>query len=199
MNFGIIISYVIAGFLMLTILTVSYNVGYSNQEVATTNIKQTHSLAITQILINDIPKIGYDKKAVLTTKFEKADSVELSFFSNLDNSGSVEKITWKYYPQITPEHAKNPHARILTRTIDGDETALNAGVTAFTIRYYDNYGASTPMPTPINTSNFDDIVQIEIEMELQSDYELNYRVSDSGNYVNTIWKKRFSPVNLRPN
>ncbi len=197
MNFGIIISYVIAGFLTLTILMVNHTVGFSNQELTTTTIKKTHSQAITQTLTNDIPKIGYAKKEVLTTKFSTADSLEISFYSNLDNNGTVELITWKYYPLQSPEHSNNPHNRILKRIVDDDETVITQGVTRFFIKYYDKYGSNTPMITPVNPSKFDDIVQIEIEMELQSDYQLSHRASNSGKYVKTVWKKRFSPVNLR--
>lgn len=198
MNYGILVSYIIAGFLMITILTVTYNVNYSNQEVTTTLSKTTHAQAIKEILIHDIPKIGYEKKTVLATKFATADSNEISFYSNLDDSASVEQITWKYTDLPAPG-SKNPHDNILKRTVDGDETAITLGVTKFRIYYYDTYGSNTPMSTPISSSNFDDILQIEIEMELQSSYELSYRPSDSGEYTKTTWRKRFSPVNLRPN
>ncbi len=198
MNYGILISYVIAGFLIITILTVSYNVGFSNQEVTTTLTKNTHAQAIKEILTYDIPKIGYDQKSVLATKFAKADSNEISFYGNIDNSGSVELVTWEYTDTPAPD-SKNPHDNLLKRIVDGDETIINFGVTSFKINYYDSYGSNTPMSTPVSSSNYDDIVQIEIEMELQSSYELNYKASASGNYISTRWKKRFSPVNLRPN
>lgn len=198
MNFGILISYVIAGFLIITILTVTYNVGFSNQEVTTTMVKNTHAQAIKDILAHDIPKIGYEKKAVLATKFAKADSNEISFYSNIDDSGPVEQITWKYTDTPAPD-SKNPNDNLLKRIIDGDETVINFGVTSFRVNYYDTYGSTTPMSTPVSSSDYDSIVQIEFEMELQSSYELNYRASDSGKYVTTSWKKRFSPVNLRPN
>lgn len=198
MNYGILISYVIAGFLIITILTVSYNVGFSNQEVTTTLTKKTHAQAIKDILTYDIPKIGYDQKTVLSTKFAKADSNEISFYGNIDNSGSVELVTWKYTDTPAPD-SKNPNDNLLKRIVDGDETVINFGVTSFRINYYDSYGSNTPMSTPVSSSNYDDIVQIEIEMELQSSYELNYKASSSGNYISTKWKKRFSPVNLRPN
>lgn len=184
---------------MLTILSVTFTVGVSNQEVATTNIKKMHSQALSQMLTNDIPKIGYDRKQKLPDKFVTADSMEISFYGNLDDNGAVEQITWRYYPQQSPEHSNNPHNRVLKRIVDGEESILNAGVTHFFIRYYDTYGSTNPLATPVPTSKLEDIVQIEIEMELQSDYKLGYNSSGDGNYTRTMWKKRFSPVNLRPN
>lgn len=199
MNFGIVISYIIAAFLTITIITITYTVGFSNQEVTTTLMKKNHSQAVQQILTNDIPKIGYQHKNTLSTKFIKAEKHELSFYSNIDNDSlnTIETITWKFQPDKTPDHAQNPSTRTFTRTVDGDVTQMNVGVTNFEFRYYDSYGDSIPMPFPI--SNYDDIVQIEVEMELQSDFTLNYRASDDDNYVTTHWKKRFSPVNLRQN
>lgn len=197
MNFGLILSYVIAGFLMIMIFTINYNVGFSNQEVTTTLIKKTHSQAVQEMIINDIPKIGYQKESILATKFVKADSAEISFRADLDNDGDVEQITWVYDPDHTPAHANNPHVDKLTRIVDGVSTEITVGITDFNVRYYNQYGSTTPMTTPVSSSNFDDIVQIEIEFEMQNDYSLNYRASDPDRYVTTTWQKRFSPVNLR--
>lgn len=199
MNFGLIISYVIAGFLMIMIFTINYNVGFSNQEVTTTLIKETHTQAVKQILTNDIPKIGYQQGSVIPNTFIKATDVELSYRSDLDNDGSVETITWTYDPDTTPAHANNPHVNTLIRTVDGVDTDITLGITDFQIRYYNQYGSTSPMSTPVSSSDFEDIVQIEIEFEMQNDYSLNYRASDPDRYITTTWQKRFSPVNLRPN
>ncbi|HKK25766.1 MAG TPA: hypothetical protein VJ941_09070 [Gracilimonas sp.] len=199
MNFGLIISYVIAGFLMIMIFTINYNVGFSNQEVTTTLIKETHTQAVKQILTNDIPKIGYQQGGVITNTFIKATDIELSYRSDLDNDGSVETITWTYDPDTTPAHANNPHVNTLIRTVDGVDTDITLGITDFQIRYYNQYGSTSPMSTPVSSSDFEDIVQIEIEFEMQNDYSLNYRASDPDRYITTNWQKRFSPVNLRPN
>jgi hypothetical protein len=199
MNFGLIISYVIAGFLMIMIFTINYNVGFSNQEVTTTLIKETHTQAVKQILTNDIPKIGYQQGSVITNTFIKATDAELSYRSDLDNDGSVETITWTYDPDTTPAHANNPHVNTLIRTVDGVDTDITLGITDFQIRYYNQYGSTSPMSTPVSSSDFEDIVQIEIEFEMQNDYSLNYRASDPDRYITTTWQKRFSPVNLRPN
>lgn len=199
MNFGIVISYIIAAFLTITIITITYTVGFSNQEVTTTLMKKTHSQAIQQILINDIPKIGFKDKGLVEDMFIKATDKILSYKADLDNDGDVETITWEYQPDKTPDHAKNPHVNTVLRIVDGVQTDITVGITNFVIRYYDTYGSSTPMATPVSSSNYEKIVQIEIEMELQSDFTLNYRASGDDNYVTTHWKKRFSPVNLRPN
>ncbi len=198
MNTGLIFSYVIAGMLLLIILTTGYNLSYSSNELSTTQIKKNHSNAVTDILTYDIPKIGFNTKSVITTKFIKADSNEIKFYSNIDNSSdkSVETIEWKYTDTPAPG-SKNPHDHILTRTVDGVETNINLGVTKFTIRYYDEYGSDTPLATPVSTSDLDNIKQIEIDLILESSYALKYRSNSNENYIASSWTKRFSPINLR--
>ncbi len=183
---------------MLTILSVTQNVNYSNQEVSTTLTKSSHSKAIEDMIIHDIPKIGYQEKGILSNIFVKADSTEISFYSNLDDAGNVELVTWKY-TDAPVTNSKNPNDEILVRTVDGDKTEITVGVTKFRINYYDSYGSDIPMTTPVSSSDFSKIVQVEIELELQSNYTLSQRNTDSGRYTKTYWKKRFSPVNLRPN
>lgn len=203
MNFGMIISYVIAGFLTLTILSVNFNVSSSNQELTSSMVKTTHTRAISDIFANDIPKIGYQQSSVIdsTDIFLSATKYKISFRSDLDNDGDIEIITWDYDPDKTPEHAKNPHVNTLTRTVEDeltgatDITDITLGVTNFELSYYNNYGNPTPMSFPINTNS---VRQIEIKLELQSDYELGKRPGSVSNYTVTKWQKRFSPVNLRP-
>lgn len=200
MNFGIILSYVIAGFLIIIILMTSSNLNYSSSELTATQMKKNHSKSITEIINHDIPKIGFNRVNVLNPIFDTADSTEIVFYSNIDNSldESVETIRWKYTDTPAPG-SKNPHDHILEREIDGDVTKINLGITKFIIRYYDGYGKDTPMTTPVSSSNFDDIKQIEIELTVQSSFSLRTQANTDGRYVTSTWIKRFSPVNLRDN
>ena len=200
MNYGIILSYVIAGFLIIAILTTNSNLNYSSTELTATQMEKNHAKAITEIINHDIPKIGFNRVNVLNPIFAKADSTEIIFYSNIDNSvdESVETIHWEYTDTPAPG-SKNPHDHILLRDVDGEETNINLGITKFFIRYYDDYGKDTPMATPVPSSKFDDIKQIEIELVVQSGFTLKSRANTDGRYVTSTWVKRFSPVNLRNN
>lgn len=203
MNFGMITSYVIAGFLMLTILAVNQSVSNSNQELTTSLIKNTHTRAVGEVLESDIPKIGYKQKGFIAPSdiFLSATNYKLSFRSDLDNDGDIEIITWEFDPDKTPEHAKNPHVNTLIRTVEDestgalDATEIKMGVTDFRILYFNEYGSATPMSHPVNGS---DVRQIEVKIELQSDFQLSSRPESVSKYMVTKWQKRFSPVNLRP-
>lgn len=200
MNFGIILSYVIAGFLLVAILATNSNLNYSSSELTATQMKKNHSKAITEIINHDIPKIGFNRVNIIDPSFVKADSNEIIFYSNIDNSvdKSVETISWKYTDTPAPD-SKNPHDHILVRTVDGKETSIDFGITRFKIDYFDEYGGETPMTTPISSSDFHNIKQIEIELTVQTGFALKSSSNPDGRYVTSTWIKRFSPVNLRDN
>lgn len=197
MNFGIIISYIVAGILMISILTVSNSMSHNSSELTTTQIKKLHGQSVQEMVSFDIPKIGYQQLTTLSTKFATADSSTISFYSNLDNSDdeSVEQITWTLTTTADTETG-NPDDYILRRTVDGADTDIRMGVTDFEIRYYDEYGGSTPMATPVSSGNFDDIRQIEITVTMASGYSVDTRPGVT-RYITSTWTKRFSPVNLR--
>lgn len=198
-----IISYVIAGFLMLTILGVNQTVSNSNQELTSSLIKNTHTRAVADVLESDFPKIGYEQKGVINPDdiFLSVTNHIISFRSDLDNDGDIEIITWEFDPDKTPEHANNPHVSTLTRTVENeatgavDATEIQMGVTNFEVFYYDEYGKATPLSHPVSPT---DVRQIEVKIELQSDFQLSSRPEGASRYMVTKWQKRFSPVNLRP-
>ncbi|MFA5670026.1 MAG: hypothetical protein WC967_12325 [Balneolaceae bacterium] len=202
MNFGITISYIIAGFLILIILSVNNSVNSSNQELTISLVKSTHSKVINEVLESDVLKIGYKQNGFIAPSdiFISATNRKISYRSDLDNDGNIDIITWEFKPDMTPEHANNPNVHTLTRTVKDevtgttDVTDIQMGVADFKIFYYDEYGSATPMSHPVNGR---DVRQIEFRIELQSDFQLNSRSSGGGDYMVTKWQKRFSPPNLR--
>lgn len=202
MNLGIVTSYIIAGLLLVTITTMTMSLNKSSAELTMTQNKKEHMRAVGEMLAYDIPKIGYNLVSVIDSAdvIQKADSAEIWFYSNIDNStdGSVETIKWKFTNNPVST-TTNPNDYKLVRTQDNKKTEITLGVTEFRMWYYDSYGSSTPMSTPVSNANLSDIKQIEIEIIMQSSEQILNTLGLSGRYVTTSWKKRFSPVNLRDN
>ena len=200
MNLGIVTSYIIAGLLLVTITSMTMSLNKSSAELTMTQNKKEHMRSVSEMLSYDIPKIGYNLVSVIDSAdvIQKADSAEIWFYSNIDNSidGSVETIKWKFTNNQVGS-TTNPNDFKLVRTQDNQKTEITLGVTKFRIWYYDSYGSSTPMSTPISNANLSDIKQIEIEIIMQSSEQILNTLGLSGRYVTTSWKKRFSPVNLR--
>ena len=202
MNLGIVTSYIIAGMILVTMTTMTMNLSNSSTELTMTNMEKQHLNAISEMVIHDIPKIGYNRETLTDTMIVVADSNKIVFDSNIDNStdGKVERVTWEY-TDTDVSNTSNPNDRVLMRWIKEKgstlekKTPITLGVTSFKLRYYNVYGATTPMSFPITDPSV--IKQVEVIVEVQSPQMVNYNASSgSGRYVTSKWSKRFSPVNL---
>ncbi|MDZ7715674.1 MAG: hypothetical protein U5J95_05615 [Balneolaceae bacterium] len=199
MNIGIVTSYLVAGIILLSIIMMNVSLSNSSTELTLTNMKRQHMSGITQTITSDFNKMGYNLTELLDPIFLAADSNRISFRSNIDNSsdGSVETVTWTL-TTTEDSNSENPNDYILTRSVDGNTMEIKQGVTRFSLRYYDTYGAplNNNMAMPVSSSDFDQIRQIKVLIELQSKEMINTNTSGSSYYVKTFWEKRLSPPNL---
>lgn len=204
MNFGMIVSYIIAGLLMIIIITIGYNTNFSGSELTVQENQKRRASEIIESISYDLPKIGYNLNQMPDTMIRIAADNYIEFYSNIDNSAdqSLELVRWEFTSDSVTA-TENPNDYTLRRTVDGVSTNMNAGVVSFQINYYSQLGSSTPMSTPIsavsNKSTIDTINQIEIIMTTESPTPLQYSSGSDPYYIQTSWTKRFSPVNLRDN
>ncbi|MDX1587055.1 MAG: hypothetical protein R3222_09930, partial [Balneolaceae bacterium] len=98
MNLGLVTSYIIAGMILVTMTTMTMNLSNSSTELTMTNMEKQHLNAISEMVIHDIPQIGYNRETLTDTMIVVADSNRIVFDSNIDNStdGKVERVTWEY-------------------------------------------------------------------------------------------------------
>lgn len=217
MNLGMITSYVIAGMLLLGIAMMNIRVQNSSAELTLAIIVKEHLTNITDVINDDLPNMGYD---VIRSTRDNANvdnkilnfgsSNEISFYRNLSNDPTVDPdlITWELVDE-TPASSKNPNHKTLVRTVlyqntgTPDVTEIQSGVTRFELRYYDSVGASLDdniAPPGALKNNLDDVKQIHLIIEVQSNEPIYTRASDpNGRYVRTVWEKRFTPANLQIN
>ncbi|MFY0696934.1 MAG: hypothetical protein JXR11_03700 [Balneola sp.] len=200
MNINILTSFIIAGILLLMLAYMNLGVSNNSTELVVSQSKQSQKIDIQSVISNDFPKMGFAFNSVIDSLIVEADSTKITFKSNLDNSvdGSIERITW----ELTTEDVTsttNPNDKILRRTVDSDVTDILLGVTAFSLKYYDSYGSTTPLSTPLSSSDIDNIRQIEVAVEIQSSELISATYGGNSNYITTIWTKRFTPRNLTSN
>lgn len=201
MNFGLITSYVIAGMVLLAILSMNFSVSQSTTELTMSRNLKEHVNTISEMVSHDFAQIGYNWMGKINDPIKTADSTKIVFFSNIDNDpgNDAEKVTWTF-GNSTVSSTDNPDDYALTRLIVQGSTTVSKsditlGVTKFRLRYYDNIGGTTPMPTPV--TNPEDIKQIEIELVVESRNKLSANNSSDGRYLVSTWHKRFSPINLQ--
>ena len=204
MDLSLIMSYIVAGLLIIILLTVGYNVNYSGNELTLQESQKNKISEIIEVINYDMPKIGYNNNALPDTLILSADSTSIQFYANIDNSndGSIELVTWEFTNSAVAA-TDNPNDYYLTRTVDGTTTTISAGIVNFTINYFDELGSTVPLNVPINASTnkalIDSIVQIELILESESAVGLQYRSASNKSYLSSSWTKRFSPMNLNVN
>ena len=213
MNLPLVTSYIVGGVLLLSIVMVNINISNSGAELTMTKITRSNLENVTAMLDDDIPNMGYDLLQPPDTIITVAQSNRIQFFRNLCrdpqrdaafvNCSDPERITWEFYSGLNPGTSKNSDHGTLIRVVEEvgeapDTTWIRSGVTRFNIRYYDDHGRALNqnIPQPIASSQFDDIEQLYIELEVQSDERIPGRFYSDPRYVRAVWEKRFSPRNL---
>lgn len=212
MNLSMVLSFIIAGMILLGIAMVNINVQTSTAELTITQISKNQVKSITDIINDDFSNIGYD---VTTTTQETVGKIfdckmkdKISFYRNIDNDStmSAKKIEWEFLKNEEISHTKNEDHRVLVRTVydqDGnelDKTQITLGVTRFELLYFDdtNYGKPKSEGKSIlsGCGSALNVKQIHVELEIQSAEKIYKRGSDDGRYVKSVWDKRFTPTNL---
>lgn len=203
MNLGLITSYIIAGILLLSIVMMNMSVSSSSTEITLTQITRNKAAGISEMISNDIQKIGYNRSKQTSQMITLAEGKKIKFRSNIDNSsdGSVERVIWEF-TNTAVTSTNNPNDYELIRKVHNasggivSESPIRLGVTKFNIAYYDEYGVplSDSLSTPV--ANPEDIKQLYISLQLESTDKVFSTPNSDGHYVISIWEKRFSPPNL---
>lgn len=207
MNFGLVISYIIAGIIMLSIIKMNISVSQSATELTITQITREKTSAVTELISHDLQKMGYNRTARANPAVKVANNNKIQFYSNINNSSdnSAELITWELTNTGIPD-TKNPNDFVLTRSIEDtatgsiEQTSISLGVTQFRVSYFDDYGEplSDSLTTPVTGTPLTEIKQLYIKIGLEAAEKTYNRAGDDGRYALSVWEKRFSPPNLEP-
>ena len=201
MNLGLTTSFIVAGILLLSILSMNNNISQSSTELTMRQITQQRAGVIGEILQKDIPNIGYQQNSTVASPITDAREDLIEFSSDIDNDGTVETVTWSF-TSTDVSTTPNPDDKVLTRTVSGDLTEFKNGVTNFDITYYDgnrnqiNYNLISSLLGG-GQSERDNIRYIEIRFTIESPEQVGGAGSSDPYYIETVWAKQFTPINLR--
>lgn len=191
MNLGLTTSFIIAGILLLSILSMNMNLSQSSTQLTMRQITETRSNTINEILGKDIPNIGYKEMGAISSPIKDAQEGKIEFEGDIDNDGSEETVIWDY----------NSSDNTLTRDVGGTETTFK-NVSDFQIEYFDN-NKNPISPSLISTllggaqAERDKIRFIDISYTLQSKEKVGGLGSSNPEYIEVTWQKQFTPLNLR--
>jgi hypothetical protein len=190
MNLGLVTSFIIAGLLMMTIVTLNMRMGQHSADITLHTMSQTYVSTISDIIQYDFTKVGYNVDGPISNPILIADETEIQFLSNLDNDGTIRTVTWQLSTtQLTGSN--NPRHRNLKRIVDGDETDISLGVSRFQIFYYLS-GQPDPLAFPISAADREEINRIEVILEV----EPREGTGRNNQYTTSSWRKIFTPPNL---
>ena len=185
----IIGSTIIAGMVVMILLTVNINNTATSSALLFTTIEQRKITAVSDLIQYDFYKIGY---RIPDEKISVADSNEIKFYSDIDNDTVIDSI--HYYVGNTSDlsYTTNPDDKPLYRQRNWQDTLLtDIPVVEFNLSYFDSLGNSLAYSSLTSSAGREKIRSIKIKIKVESDeiYDDEYRTSE--------WKKKISPKNLR--
>jgi len=192
MNLGLVTSFIIAGLLMIIIVTMNMRMGQHSADITLHTMSQTYVSTVSDIIQYDFTKVGYNVDGPISNPILVAEETEIQFLSNLENdaSGTIQTITWQLSATQLPG-SNNPRHRNLKRIVGGDETDITLGVSRFQIFYY-LPGQPNPLTFPISAADREEINRIEVILEV----EPREGTGRNNQYTTSSWRKVFTPPNL---
>jgi hypothetical protein len=192
-------SVLIGGLILLSLHSLNTNLTNAASTKSTTTSVQENMSAVTDILENDLRKVGYNNFS--SSNFIQAESSRVYLRADFNNDGSTDSV--QYYLGTTADPGQvNPRARILYRTYNaGTAVPMKVGITRFRFWYYD--GAGTPLATSPGVSNTAAIrsIKMAVSMDVGTIIEPKRLPNGTVKYDTTFskvsWEKIMKPVNLK--
>lgn len=194
MNLGLATTYIIGGLMLISILVYNNSVFNSTVETTSSVITQSKLDNIVSILQNDLNRIGYERGA--SEAFVVAEDTSLTFRGNIyddDGSDNFDLVVWTF-TGVSDTTTTNPNDFVLIRTwnqtpsVPGNAIEFQYSVSDFSINYYNLAGG--------NPTDIEDIVQIEVEVLVESNDPYLTKKDGMELYYRTYWKRRVVANNL---
>lgn len=179
MNIGIVGSFVTAGILLVSLLSLRLSL-FRNATQSTLSLMSMHNVeAVAEIVEHDFTKIGYGAGAdVITT----ADSNQVTFLSDINDDGTVNTVTWRFNQDVPIPATPNPDDYQLQRIVDGNVNDIQLTVTSFSLNFQTERGTAT--------TNVDSIRQFHVTVTCQTPE--TYK----GRYAQSSWERTYIPINF---
>jgi len=178
MNLSLVSSFVIGSIILFSLVKVNLRLAKNSADSMNDQVAKVHVNDVTPIVNYDFRKIGYGTTGGIT----KATSSEISFKSDLNDDGVVDQVAWKYDTSQPVTGTPNPNDYTLIRTVNGNSTPIELGVTKFVLTYYNDQDQPT---TVLN-----DIRKVKVKMICES----FVKVGDD--YMAASWEKGFVPLSI---
>jgi len=160
-------SVVIAGMVVMILLTVNINTTASSSVILFTTIEQRKIMDVSELIQYDFYKLGY---RIPDEKISVADSNEIKFYSDIDNNDVVDTI--HYYVGETSDlsYTTNPNDKPLYRQRNWQDNLLSEiPVVDFNLSYFDSLGNTLDYSSLTNSAGRKLIKSIKIKITVETD------------------------------
>ncbi len=179
-----------AFFLMATIalqMGLNASLGKCKMEIE----EQLDLIQAVKVMDEDFHKMGYGKTAP-NFVVGKVDSNQVQFFSDVDNNGIVDSVSYYLSDVSDLATTANPNDKILYRRLNNDPpTNVVPGVVDFELSYVDTAGAVMTDAALATTSGLNLVRAVRVKMKLESPFRMD------NTYAGTSWQISYAPVNIR--
>jgi hypothetical protein len=186
--YDIIGSIIIGGIILLMLVSFNSSVMEGSAIQTFNSIVHSNVTSVTDLIEYDFRKMGYRVGSVYDSAIVYADSSKIVMRGDINNDGTVEKITYYLGLGQASGHV-NPRSRILYRQVDGaGAQRINMGITRFRMAYY-NDKDSLINQNPIASPSKIRAIRLAINMESTSPYDTTY--------AGATWERTITPKNLK--
>lgn len=192
-------SFFIGGVLLLMALRLNASGMETNAVYNSNLILQQNITTLVRMIEEDFRKIGYcqDWKKIPdpSKSIRIADSSRFRFWTDVDNDGTLDSITYFIGPTSQLLDTPNPRDRYLYRQVNNiAPNRMNLGVTQFSLRYRD--AENDQLSFPISDPRLVYFMEINVAVETQAPLEQDY-MQDTTQYQ-VYWRQiRLLTKNLR--
>ena len=197
MNIGIVTSYVIGGFMLISILAFNMSLNTTSQEATISTINQEKRDNLVQLISCDFNGLGYSDDIFNNTPIQEGDIHEIEFRTSpacVDGGSNTsgEIVTLYADPDNLVSSTTNPNDFYLYR--EDKNGTLQFLVTHFEMQYFrkDIVSGDYEEIDPDDVSSQRDI-KVRIEIMIESEEPV--RVSPNGEniYHRSAWTREFLP------
>lgn len=192
-------SFFVAGILLLMGLQLNASANETTLVYNGNAILQENLTTLVDILETDFRRIGYCKDWTKipdpNLSIRIADSNRIRFWTDVNNDGTLDSITYYVGPTSELASTPNPGDRYLYRQVNTQPAfPMNLGVTEFSLKYFDAENDSIPFP--VSDPRLIYFMQISIAIQSSAPYKQEY-MNDPSQY-DVFWKQiRLVTQNLR--
>jgi hypothetical protein len=175
---------IVGGIVLMLLIKLNVTTGQARYSSDTDLQVQGNAKTLADIIDNDLRKIGYKYGSGAITE---ADSNKITFYSDIDNNWSVNKVTLCSSDAGADHASSNPHNRILYRVVDNDTSkGPSLGLTRLKFTYMNLDGKVT--------TTLDSIKYIKAEIWIESGVQVTYQ--NKPEYLTSFWEVTVNPRNL---